>query len=269
MAEKITYNEYKTLMNRIAYWIISNNKKIKVRDVYNANGKGYSYAYVKKQILADKGKTMLIWGKRFMDCAIIDNSSYSQFPSYVVGTDNTKYYLNTYVDMNKRVYSWIKRNGGATPSYVNVQGTNNNNTTSNTTDATLQKCYDAFGTFHSIDVFLAKIRGRGYSYYYNSVYNTNDTIKRIKNRQGVNCTDSSQLTYRVALALGYTVQFVHVKCKSGGGHIRLRLKAKGSNNWFYRDPASVLNGGEVSSNWCMDGKLITYNPSWVLSDVMA
>lgn len=269
MKDRISYDEYKILMNKIAYWILSNNKKIKVRDVYNANGKGYKYSYVKKEILNDKGKTPLVWGRRFMDKAIIDNKSYEQFPNYVTGTDNVKYYLNTYLDMNKRVQAWTSKNGGATPSYVNVQGTNSNNTTSKTTDATLQKCYDAFGKFTKIDEFLEKISGRGYAYYYNSVYNTNQTITRIKNRQGVNCTDSAQLTYRVALALGYTCQFVHVRCSSGTGHIRLRLKAKGSNNWFYRDPASVLDGNGVTSNWCMNGStVLAYNPAWVLADVM-
>ena len=202
-----------------------------------------------------------------MESVIIDNKSYEQFPAYVTGSDNTKYYLNTYVDMCKRVYSYIKTHK-SNPKTVNVQGANNNNTTSKTTDATLKKCFDAFGSFSTIDGFLEKISGRGYAYYYNSVYNTDETISRIKNRQGVNCTDSAQLTYRIALALGYTCQFVHIRCRvSGTGHIRLRLKKNG--DWFYRDPASVLDGDGVTSNWCMDGSVIAYNPSWVLSDVMA
>lgn len=268
MSDKISYDEYKYLMNRIAYWLISNNKKIKMRDVYTYNGKAYKLKQVKEYILKDKGKSSLVWGRRFMDYAIRDNKSYELFPNYVTGHNNVKYYLNTYIDMNKRVQSWTKEHK-TTPNYVNVQGANNNNTTSNTTDSTLQKCYDAFGKFNTIDEFLAKISGRGYAYYFNSIYNTVTTINRIKNKQGVNCTDSAQLTYRVALALGYTVQFVHVRCRvSGTGHIRLRLKAKGSDNWFYRDPASVLDGDGVTSNWCMDGTILAYNPSWVLADVM-
>lgn len=265
---KISYNEYKLLMNKIAYWLISNNKKIKMRDVYSYDGKGYKLKEVKSKILKDKGKSSLVWGRRFMDYAIRDNKSYELFPNYVTGSNGIKYYLNTYVDMNKRVQSWTKSHNGQTPNYVNVQGNNNNNSTSNTLNSVLKKCYDAFGKFSSIDEFLEKIYNRGYAYYYNSIYNTNTTISRIKNRQGVNCTDSAQLTYRVALALGYECQFVHVRCRaSGDGHVRLRLRKKGGN-WFYRDPASVLDGGAVTSNWCMDGTVIAYNPSWVLADVM-
>ena len=120
----------------------------------------------------------------------------------------------------------------------------------------------------AIDDALGKIQGRGYAYYYDSVYNTNQTISRIKNRQGVNCTDSAQLTYRIALALGYTCQFVHVRCVSGTGHVRLRLKGKGSSDWFYRDPSAILDGNSVTYNWCSNGTVLAYNPAWVLSDVM-
>jgi len=270
MASKtITYDEYRFLMNRIAYWLISNNKKIKMRDVYTHMGKAYKLSQVKSIIKKNKDSKTSTWGRWFMDCAIADNKSYEQFPNYVTGSNGVKYYLNTYVDMNKRVLAYVKAHDNVPPKTVKIQGSNKNNTTSQTTDSTLKKCYDAFGKFTKIDEFLEKIQGRGYAYYYNSIYNTATTISRIKNRQGVNCTDSAQLTYRVALALGYTVQFVHVRCRaSGDGHVRLRLKAKGSDNWFYRDPASVLDGGSVTSNWCSDGTVLAYNPAWVLADVM-
>lgn len=267
--ETITYNEYRFLMNRVAYWIIANNKKIKMRSVYTHNNKGYTLSQVKKLIKENKDSKTSTWGRWFMDCAIIDNKSYDLFPNYVTGSNGVKYYLNTYVDMNKRVLAWVKAHDNQPPKNVRIQGSNSNNTTSQTTDATLQKCYDAFGKFNKIDEFLEKISGKGYALYFNSIYNTNQTINRIKNKQGVNCTDSAQLVYRVALALGYTVQFVHVRCRvSGTGHVRLRLKKKASDDWFYRDPASVLDGDGVTSNWCMDGSIIAYNPSWVLADVM-
>ena len=93
MSDRISYNEYKLLMNKIAYWIISNNRKIKMRDVYNFNNKGYKLASVKNAILKDKGKTNLIWGRRFVELAVLDNSSYEQFPNYVTANDGTKYYV--------------------------------------------------------------------------------------------------------------------------------------------------------------------------------
>lgn len=264
----ISYEEYKYLMNRVAFWLINNKKKIVMREVYTHNGKGYKLKEVKEIIKKNKNSKSNVWGRWFMDAAIVDNKSYELFPSYVTGSDGTKYYLNTYIDMNKRVLAYVKAHKNKAPANVRVQGTKSNNTTSNTTDATLKKCYDAFGKFTTIDGFLGKIRNKGYAYYFNSVYNTNNTISRIKSGKGVNCTDSAQLTYRVALGLGYTVQFVHVRCRvSGTGHIRLRLKKKSSDSWFYRDPASVLDGGSVSSNWCSDGSIIAYNPSWIFDDL--
>lgn len=271
MMSKLTFKEYSHLMNKIAYWLITNNKKIKTRDVYNIGGNGVKYATMKKNILANKGSSNNKYGRRFTEDAIKDNKSYDLFPNYVTGVDGTKYYLNTYTDMAKRVIAFRKKNG-RNPSYINVQGANKNNTTSKTTDKTLAKFEDYFGKVTDFDSALAKIDGRGYKYYYNSVYNTNDTLKRIKDKKGVNCTDSSQLMYRIALALGYTVQFIHVQCSSGG-HIRLRLKHKKNTGgeWIYRDPACVLspNGKGIRCNWCMDGRIIDYNPSWIMSDVMA
>ena len=268
MADEITYNEYRFLMNRVAYWLISNNKKIKMRDVYGQGGTPHKLSEMKQLIIKNKNSKTSTYGRWFMDYAIIDNKSYELFPAYVTGSNGVKYYLNTYVDMNKRVLAYVKNHKNTPPKTVRIQGSNNNNTTSNTTDATLQKCYDAFGKFTKFDDWLEKIQGRGYAYYYDSVYNTNQTISRIKNGQGVNCTDSAQLGYRIALALGYTCQFVHVRCRSGTGHVRLRLKAKGSDNWFYRDPSAVLDGNSYTYNWCSDGTVLAYNPSWVLADVM-
>lgn len=265
---KLTFKEYSHLMNKVAYWLIANNKKIKTRDVYNVGGKGVKYATMKKNILANKGSSNNKYGRRFTEDAIKDNKSYDLFPNYVSHVDGTKYFIDTYTDMAKRVIAFKKANG-RNPSYVSVKKTTS---TSTSTDKVLKAFEDAFGKVTDFDSALKKIEGRGYKYYYNSVYNTAQTLKRIKNGQGVNCTDSSQLMYRIALALGYTVQFIHVQC-STGGHIRLRLKHKKNTGgeWIYRDPACVLsdNGKGIRCNWCMDGKIIAYNPSWIMSDVMA
>ena len=268
---EISFKEYSLIQNKVAYWLLKNNKKIKVRDVYNVGGKGIKYATMVKKIKEDKGKSYNKYGRRFTEDAIKDNKSFELFPSYATGSDGTKYYLNAYTDMAKRVIAFRKKNG-RNPKSVNVQGNNSNNTTSKTTDKTLAKFEKLFGKVTDFDSALKKIESRGYKYYYNSVYNTDDTLNRIYKKKGVNCTDSSQLMYRIALALGYTVQFIHVQC-SDGGHIRLRLKHKKNTGgeWIYRDPACVIsdNGKGIRCNWCMDGKILAYNPSWVLADVMA
>lgn len=261
----ISFKEYSFLMNKIAYWIIKNNKKIKTRTVY---ADGIKYATMKKEILKNGGKSENKYGRRFMEVAIIDNPSYANFPNYVSDKNGKKYYLNTYTDMAKRVISYRKAHK-SNPKTVNVQGDNKNNTTSD--DKTLAKFEKLFGKVTDFDSALAKIEGRGYAYYYNSVYNTDETLNRIYKRQGVNCTDSAQLMYRVGVALGYEVQFIHVMCSSGG-HVRLRLKHKlnTNNGWIYRDPACTLsdNGEGSRCNWCMSGRVIAYNPSWIFADVM-
>lgn len=50
---KIKFKEYGYLMNRIAYWLISNEKKIKTKEVYNVGGKGVKYSTIKKKVLVD------------------------------------------------------------------------------------------------------------------------------------------------------------------------------------------------------------------------
>ena len=264
MVKQIKFSEYSYLCNRIAYWLLANNKKFNTRDIYGYFGRVSDYATLKKTVLkrgTNYQDDALI--SEFVECAVQDNTDLSFMPGYVTGSDGTKYYLDTMVDMIRRVSAFEVLNSRS-PSTVNV---NTENTTSKVTDAYLSQFISYFGNVTTIDEALAKIKGRGYKYYYNSVYSTLTTLKRIYNKQGVNCTDSSQLFYRLGLALGYDVQFVHVKCKSSGsGHIRLRFRKNGGA-WFYRDPAAVLNGNSIVSNWCIDGQVVAYNPSWVLADV--
>ena len=203
-----------------------------------------------------------------MECAIHDNSDLSFLPAYVTCSDNkTKLYTNTFVDMANRVSAYEVLNKQS-PRIVYIKGENKVSTSTPTLDYFESK----FGKCEYIDDAMSKIQGRGYAYYYNSVYNTNTTINRIANRQGVNCTDSAQLFYRLAYDMNnkygrkYEVQFVHVFCQSGTGHIRLRLKSNGGS-WFYRDPSACLDGNGITYNWCSNGTVNAYNPSWIFSDL--
>lgn len=267
--EHISFTKYTYLMNRIAYWLVNNNKKFNTRQMYSYMNRVADYGTIIKAI-KERGtnyqQDSLI--AEFVECAIYDNTDLSFLPNYVSDTDGTRYYKNCYVSMANRVSAYEVLHGRS-PAIVYINDSHGNGTTSNTTDVTLQKCYNAFGKFNTIDEFLSKIQGKGYAYYYNSIYNTDTTINRIKNRQGANCTDSSQLAYRVGKGLGYDVQFIHVKCKSGTGHVRIRLKhpKHTGGNWIYRDPASVLKGNGVTSNWCMNGTILAYDPAWIFSDL--
>lgn len=275
--ESINYGEYVFCSCRIAYWLLTHNnpnKPFKTRDLY-----GYENNVMTKQEVADtimeRGRNVILDTKafiiaEFVECAIFDNKDLSFLPNYVTCSDGkTKLYLDTYVDMANRVSAYEVLNGRS-PNIVYIKKENKTNTST----PTLNYFEEKFGACNFIDVALTKIQSRKYAYYYNSQYNTKNTINRIANRQGVNCTDSAQLFYRLALDMNtkygrkYEVQFVHVKCRGGDGHIRLRLKSNGSD-WFYRDPASVLDGNSVESNWCSPpAYVIAYNPSWIFTDLM-
>lgn len=264
----IDYGNYVWAMNRIAWWLVNNNKidKFKHRDLYDYFGRVADYNAVIQAIKDRKGNKDLMLDpliSEFVECAIHDNNDLSFLPSYVTLADGkTKLYLDTYVDMANRVsaYEVTKRQS---PNIVYIK---KENTTNANKDSILQFFINKFGNVTCIDDCMEKIKGRGYAFYFNSAYNTMTTLNRIYNRQGVNCTDSAQLFYRLGIALGYEVQFVHVRCQSGTGHIRLRFRKNGGN-WFYRDPSACLDGNGITYNWCSNGTIIAYNPSWIFTDL--
>lgn len=267
--EYITFKEYAYLMNRIAYWLVKNEKQFNTRTVYAYQGRVADYGTLINAI-KDRGTNFEADGliAEFTECAIYDNASLGFLPNYVTGSDGTKYYTNTFVDMANRVsaYEVLK---GQSPRIVYIK---KENTVSGNTKV-LDEFEKHFGKCEYIDDAMEKIQGRGYAYYYNSQYNTNTTINRIANRQGVNCTDSAQLFYRLAYDMNekygrnYECQFVHVFCQSGTGHIRLRLRNGSNGDWWYRDPSACLDGNSITYNWCSNGSVNAYNPSWIFDDL--
>ena len=130
-----------------------------------------------------------------------------------------------------------------------------------------------FGKFdNTIDGALKKIAGKGYGYYYDDKYSNHESINRMKNGQGVNCTDSCQVFYNILLQLielkkYKKVECLHVKCKGGDGHVRLRITLNDGTK-ILRDPAAVLSNGNITSNWCTTGyTLISINPSWFMNNL--
>ena len=127
-----------------------------------------------------------------------------------------------------------------------------------------------FGTCKYIDDALEKIQNRGYAFYFSDGYNMYDTIQKMANGQGANCFDSAEVFYHLAKGMNtkygrnYEVWYLHVWCPvSGYDHIRLRLRSNGGS-YFYRDPACVLDGGAISSNWCgTSNNILEVNPSWI------
>ena len=102
--EYISFTEYTINNNKIAWWLVKNNKKFNVRQVYNYGNRVADYGTIIKTIKERKDNVQadaLI--SEFVECAIFDNKDLSFLPNYVTGTNGVKYYTNTIVSMNNRV----------------------------------------------------------------------------------------------------------------------------------------------------------------------
>ena len=124
---------------------------------------------------------------------------------------------------------------------------------------------------NTIDGALSLIDGNGYAGYSDDYYSNKTSIDRMADYDGINCTDSCHVFFNIAkhlIKLGKyrKVECIHVGCLSGVGHVRLRLQLN-DGPWIYRDPASVLDGNGVTSNWCMNGEYWATNPSWFMENL--
>ena len=191
-------------------------------------------------------------------------------PNYIT-VNGLKMNVNDYTYMFSRILVYYDKNN-ALPNYANVNSKAFTRPTE-TTNTVYDYFVKTFGSFgDTIDGALEKIAGRGYGYYYDDVYSNKTSIDRMKNRQGVNCTDSCQVFYNIMLALikkgkYKKVECLHVRCSGGDGHVRLRI-THNNGNTFLRDPAAVLKSGSVTYNWCTSGyTLLAINPSWFMENL--
>ena len=139
-----------------------------------------------------------------------------------------------------------------------------------------EQIYDYFvqklGKFNNtIDGALSLVDGKGYGGYSDDRYSNKTSIDRMADEDGINCTDSCHVFMNIAkhlIKLGKykRVDCIHVGCQSGVGHVRLRIQLN-DGTYIYRDPASVLDGNGVTSNWCMNGEFWAINPSWFLENL--
>ena len=200
--------------------------------------------------------------------------------------------LIAYVDRTGRVPNFLSWNGykirarlyhymfariivyyslhGKLPKYVTVNSKAFNKPTE-PCDTVYDYFTSQFGEVNSIDEALSKIDSHGYGYYYDDVYSNKEAINRMKLYQGVNCTDSCHVFYNITLHLiklgkYKKVECLHVLCSGGDGHVRLRIQLN-TGEWIYRDPAAILDGGELAYNWCSSGELLAVNPSWFMENL--
>lgn len=263
----ISYETYSILCNRVIGWCNSNNHlaNLKLRCIYGTldNRTADRQTIITK--CTENYNNNLYFNDdlctEFLQCLILDNKEITYLPTYVTSKEGERYTNIELVDMCHRVVAYETLHHQK-PTNIRVNPHAG-------AETTFTHFTNHFGEVKSIDEALQKILGHGYSYYYNSTYSNNVAIDRIYNHQGVNCTDSAQVFYRIGQALGYTPEFLQVQCQSGG-HIRLRLKHPQftEDEWIYRDPACVLSGKQgIRGNWCMKGKLIACNPSWIFTDL--
>lgn len=191
----------------------------------------------------------------------------NQIPNYVTTTKSKKKVnidLFSYCVAKILVYY---KNNGQLPNYCSYNSDVLKKSSAKTYSQEILEYFESkFGNVSTIDGALAKIKGRGYGYYYDDRYSNKQSIDRIYNRQGVNCTDVSHLLWHIGKALGYDVRAIHVKCRGGDGHIRTDFK-NSNYGWFSRDGASVLDGNSVESVWCSNGTYLATNPSWFMENV--
>ena len=179
-----------------------------------------------------------------------------------------------YIDAFARVVNYYYVNGRM-PSKVNMNSrafsAPTKTTATNTSkDEVFLYFVKKFGNVSTIDGALKKVQSRVYGYYYDDIYSNKTAIDRMYSKSGINCTDSCQVFWHIAKALGYEVKCLHVQC-STGGHVRLKLRHKKhtEGNWINRDPACVLsdNGKPLTAIWCPNAPLKATNPSWFLANV--
>lgn len=179
-----------------------------------------------------------------------------------------------YIDAFARIVNFYYEKKSM-PAYVNVNSkafTEETKTASTNTskDEVFAYFVKKFGDVSTIDGALKKVQARGYGYYYDDVYSNKTAIDRMYSKSGINCTDSCQVFWHIAKALGYDVHCLHVQC-STGGHVRLKLRHSKhtEGSWIHRDPACVLsdNGKPINAIWCSNAPLNATDPSWFMANV--
>jgi hypothetical protein len=195
-------------------------------------------------------------------------------PNYV-DIDGHRVTKVQFLDMLKRMKAWQDTHNGQMSNTIGIEGPVLDPTPKpdpiDPRKPAIQTEYEnAVGSFDNFTGFYNKCKGRGYKHYNNDVYNHNMALNRLKNRQGLNCADSSQLAYTLAIAMGYEARYEHVICEKSGGHIRLIIKGREfGSKWTSVDMAaciSVKSQYALGNVWCADGTVIGYNDSWLLSD---
>ena len=242
--------------------ILSPNKDVKrigVKDAPNPYKDGHISRTIKKDDYLKLIKDYVLFVEkkgRLPNFVLINGIKvrlklWTAFVSYILYKYNKNKKLPSYQNINTKIYIKPSESGNEVYDYF-------------------KKIFGDFGD--TIDGALSKVKDRGYGYYYDDVYSNKQSIDRMKNGQGVNCTDSCHVFYNILLVLikkgkYKKVECIHVLCSGGDGHVRLRITLNDGSK-IYRDPACTLSdNGESYCNWCMSGELLDVDPDWFLENL--
>ena len=112
-----------------------------------------------------------------------------------------------------------------------------------------------------------------YILYYNDIYTYEQELRRVENKQRLNCTDWAQLSMKTLIGMGYPKDRIRivrgtVNCNSGNGfgHVWLQLYLNGE--WVNYDPsAAAAHNYKVGTLICTRSyKITNINPGWAISD---
>ena len=237
-------------------------KHIKVKNPSTTDGGSHISRQISKADYIDMAKRVAVYIK--------ENGQAPSFVSY----KDYKVNFNVYIDMFARIVYFQQRKGRFAKQ-VNV-----NSKAFDTTVESAEEVYNYFckvlnngKNVKTVDEALKLLDSKGYGFYYDDTYSNKQSIDRVKNRQGINCTDSMQVMMNVVNTIikkygtYKKVECIHVKCRSSGtGHVRMRILMK-DGAYIYKDPSSVLDGSGVTSNWCLNGILLAVNPSWFMANL--
>ncbi len=182
-----------------------------------------------------------------------------RLPNYVTITD-MKVGVNTvtqsqFLDMQNRWNAWKNAHGGTEPSKIGIEGSSSLVDKPSTGGPLQTKLSAAVGKFTTFAGFYNLCKYRKYLFYFNDKYTQSEEITRLKNKNGLNCVDSSQLGYALAKEMGYEVKYQRctVQTKKGPvGHILLKIKGKEFKTWTPIDLAARLStstGAPLGKHW--------------------
>ena len=134
--KELTYKQYLYLLNRIAYWLQKNNKKVATKKEYTV-GKNKKTL---KQVTDTIKKNGTKYGKdeyigRYVEYIITNGKDNTDLPNYVKSGDGKrKYTKKAYIDMVKRTVNFRKTNSRnpktVKGTYTNITTTTQKSTTS-------------------------------------------------------------------------------------------------------------------------------------------